>query len=187
MFNEMMNMIKQKQSQQTSHRDGVLLTVGFSLRSNAVPYGVPHSRSEHSYVGSTLSVLCATNNRTNNHHPVRDVRLVEMNDTEANPACRRYATFRQSGRIPNGMRDFTVRINSTNIASLTGWGENTMATVSFYSTPYYTTSYYTVALGYCLHGCARYASSAHTPYTVKIPPPAPASGGYHPTPLTFNH
>ena len=204
----MVNMIRQNQSKHTSRRDWILLSVGFSLR-----YGterdsltVPRSRSEHSYVGSTLSVLYATNNRTNNH-PVRDVMLVETNDTGSNPACRRYATFHQFGRIPNGMRGSTVRIHSTHISSLTGWGEPVNRTIfrralpyadvckgfalwgnrklatgtnddaitatqypfacyagadlcgiPFFTTPYYTTSYYTVALGYCLHSCARYAS-----------------------------
>ena len=184
-----------KQSKHTSRRDGVLLSVGFSLRCRAVRrslrclavgdslrclavwssprwlavhLALPRSRSEHSYVGSTLSVLYARVYAYANqiNHPVRDAIWVETNDTGANPACRRYATFRQSCRIPNGMRDFTVRINSTNMPSLTGWGENTMTTMyfnskPFYPTPYYPTPHFTVALGYCLHSCARYASVAH--------------------------
>jgi hypothetical protein len=230
-----------KQSRHTSRRDGVLLSVGFSLRCRAVRrslrclavgdslrclavgdslrchtaqrtlrcltthLALPRSRSEHSYVGSTLSVLYARVYAYANqiNHPVRDVIWVETNDTDANPACRRYATLGQSGRIPNGMRGSTVRILSTHIASLTGWGEPVNRAIFRRALPYadvckgfallgnrklatgtnddaitaaqypfacyagtdlHGIPFFTVALGYCLHGCARYAS-ADTPHT----------------------
>ena len=109
---------------------------------------IPTAQSRRDYTLLTVGFSLRSGAVWTLAHPISRIPIgmylsVETDKHGKDPECRRHATYTRMCRIPDGMRFITWRISTMRL-SLTGWWKE-------YHCP--------VALGYCLHRCARYASN----------------------------